>query len=149
MNFYNGHYTTERRHFHFMKTAASEEETIYKNKRASDILQITRLHPSDVEGRRSGSIRQTMREIITAKRRNTITALLYFYKTENVREKTDDVFDKIGYLWLGFILCVSFFFLCLHHSPASSSSSILSPFLFFPSAVLFHTLKRSEENDDS
>ena len=47
VNFYNGHYMTERRHFHFMKKATSEEETVHKNKRASAILRTTRLHPSD------------------------------------------------------------------------------------------------------
>ena len=36
----------------------------------------------------------------------------------------------------------------LHHSsPASSPSRVLSSYLFSPSSVLFHTLKRSEEND--
>ena len=89
---------TERHHFHFMKTATSEEDTVHKNKRASAILQTTRLHPRDVKGRRSGSIHQTTREIITAKRHNTITALFVFSIKHTCNQRKDKLnfYEKFG-----------------------------------------------------
>ena len=49
-------------------------------------------------------------------------------------------FIKIGYYlvtWLLLSPLCSLFFLCFHHSPASSSSPILSPFLFSLLSVAF------------